>query len=176
MAFVGAAGIFENRCDSLARYREDTYQFVSSPVRNSPWTLLVFAEAQPLRAMHGHILTSGLGLYVGYLLFLLLVGVTPWLGYEAYRERTHYSVRGLFYSLWPDRCTEPGYPSHFEVRKVGHGGFVKLNGQKLFISKVLYGEHVGFEEVEEGIWNLFFDRVLLGRFDERAERLHHGHP
>jgi hypothetical protein len=74
------------------------------------------------------------------------------------------------------RCTEPDYPGHFEVRKVGHGGSAKLNGQKLFISKVLYGEHVGFEEVDEGIWSLFFDRVLLGRFDERAGRLHHGHP
>lgn len=75
----------------------------------------------------------------------------------------------------PDRCTDPVYPGHFEVRKVGHGGSVKLNGHKLFVSKVLYGECVGFEEVDDGIWSLYFDRVLLGRFDQRTETLHHGH-
>lgn len=76
----------------------------------------------------------------------------------------------------PERCPEPSYPGHYEVRKVGQGGSVKLNGHKLFVSHVLYGEQVAFEEIENRRWNLWFDRVLLGRFDEQTGTLHHGHP
>ena len=36
-----------------------------------------------------------------------------------------------------------------------------------FRSEVLPGEHIGLEEVADGIWSLFFYDVLLGRFHER---------
>ena len=95
--------VLARRADrATARYRESTYQVYAHPVHNSPWTLLVFGEAEPVRAMHGHILTSGLGLYAVYLLMLLGLGVLPWLGWQASKGRAEFSVQGLFYALWPD--------------------------------------------------------------------------
>ena len=102
--------VLARRADrATARYRESTYQFYASPVRNSPWTLLVFGETEPLRAMHGHILTSGLGLYAAYLLLLLGLGLLPWLGWKSYEGRAEFSVQGLFYALWPDHRKAQAY-------------------------------------------------------------------
>jgi hypothetical protein len=41
---------------------------------------------------------------------------------------------------------------------------------------VLTAEHVGLEEIDDGVWNLLFGEVLLGRLDERSWTLHPGHP
>ena len=41
-----------------------------------------------------------------------------------------------------------------------------------FVSQVLRGQKVGLEEVEDGLWSVYFGPVLLGRYDERQQRLH----
>lgn len=76
----------------------------------------------------------------------------------------------------PDRCPDPQYPGHAEVRKVSATGEVKFKSRSLFTSTVLAGEYVGLEEVDDGVWNLLFDEVLLGRFDERTWTIDPGHP
>lgn len=76
----------------------------------------------------------------------------------------------------PPECPEPQYPGHLEVRKVRANGTIKFKGRWLFVSEVLTGEHVGLEEIDDGVWTLLFDEVLLGRFDEPSWRLHPGHP
>ena len=42
----------------------------------------------------------------------------------------------------------------------------------LFLSNALIGEDVGFEEVGDGLWTVYFATVALARFDERLRRLH----
>ena len=42
----------------------------------------------------------------------------------------------------------------------------------LNVSHPLIDEHVGLEEVDDGIWNLYFGSMLLGRFDEREGKLY----
>lgn len=37
-------------------------------------------------------------------------------------------------------------------------------------------KQVGLEEVDDGIWSLFFGTVLLGRFDERWFKLYAAKP
>ena len=76
----------------------------------------------------------------------------------------------------PKRCPEPQYPGHAEVRKVSTTGEVKFKNRPLFVSAVLAGEYVGLEEIDDGVWNLLFDNVLLGRFDEPSWTIYSGHP
>jgi transposase InsO family protein len=76
----------------------------------------------------------------------------------------------------PKRCPDPSYPGHMEVRKVSTAGSIKFNSQALFVSTVLAGEYVALDEVDDGVWSLVFDRVLLGRLDVRTWTLHSGHP
>ena len=76
----------------------------------------------------------------------------------------------------PARCPKPQYPGHVEVRKVSTTGAIKFKARPLFVSAVLAGEYVGLEEVDDGLWSLLFDTVLLGRLDERSWTIHPGHP
>jgi transposase InsO family protein len=76
----------------------------------------------------------------------------------------------------PKRCPEPQYPGHAEVRKVSTTGEIKFKSRPLFVSAVLAGEYVGLEEIGDGVWNLLFDNVLLGRFDEPSWTIRSGHP
>ena len=39
------------------------------------------------------------------------------------------------------------------------------------VSIVCVGEYVGFEEIDDGIWNVYFDPLKLGRFNERHMRI-----
>lgn len=75
-----------------------------------------------------------------------------------------------------DRTHTPGktpvveYPGHFEVRRILANGTFSWKGEKVFATSVLAGERVGLEEVDDGVWVLYFGPVPLGRFAER-ERL-----
>ena len=42
----------------------------------------------------------------------------------------------------------------------------------LFLSNALNGQDVAFEEVDDGLWTVYFANVALARFDERHRQLH----
>lgn len=62
---------------------------------------------------------------------------------------------------------EVTYPGHYEVRRVRQKGDIKWQGRRLFVSHSLERQSLGFEEIDEGLWSLYFGPVLLGRYDER---------
>ncbi|MCM3875778.1 MAG: IS481 family transposase [Thermoanaerobaculia bacterium] len=64
------------------------------------------------------------------------------------------------------------YPGHFEVRRVSRNGGIRWKRGWLNVSHPLIDEYVGLEEVDDGVWNLYFGPLLLGRFDEREEKLY----
>ena len=72
----------------------------------------------------------------------------------------------------PTRLPSVEYPGHTEVRLVASNGDIAWAGQRLFISAALAGQPIAFEEVDDGWWTLRFAEVVLGRYDERARRLH----
>lgn len=71
----------------------------------------------------------------------------------------------------PPRVPEPEYPGHFLVRQVRNKGEIKFRGREMFVSVVLGGEAVGLEEVDDGLWSVWFYGLLLGRFHERDRRI-----
>lgn len=72
---------------------------------------------------------------------------------------------------YPKRLEAMEYPGHFEIRRVRRDGTIRWQGEFLFLSETLRGERVGLEEIDDGIWSLFFGRHLLGRFDEREREI-----
>ena len=50
-------------------------------------------------------------------------------------------------------------------------GGIKWNRAWVNMSHVLAGEYVGFEEIDDGEWNLYFGRMKLGRYHERLNRI-----
>lgn len=70
----------------------------------------------------------------------------------------------------PASLPEPVYSGHMEIRSVRHNGEIKFLGQRLFLSETLAHERVALEEVEDGVWSLFFYNNLLARLDQRNMR------
>jgi len=63
------------------------------------------------------------------------------------------------------------YPGHYQVHRVHGNGCVWWRDRVLFVSNALIGEHVAFEEVDDGWWTVYFASVPLARFEERHRRL-----
>jgi hypothetical protein len=71
----------------------------------------------------------------------------------------------------PHRLPALEYPDRFEVRDVSANGGIRWKRAWVHVSTVCAGEYVGFEEVDDGIWNVCFGPLKLGRFNERHMRL-----
>lgn len=71
----------------------------------------------------------------------------------------------------PDKLPPLEYPDRFELRYVSANGGVRWNRAWVKVSTVCIGEYVGFEEIDDGIWNVYFGPLKLGRFDERIMRI-----
>ena len=77
----------------------------------------------------------------------------------------------------PGVLPEPDYPGHLggadarPVRYVSRDGAIRLKKRQVFVSQALGGEHVGLEEVEDGVWSVSFYDRLLARLDERTWKL-----
>jgi len=90
-------------------------------------------------------------------------------------ERPHQYLRGrtpsTLYRCSPRPYTGAlpmlEYPAHFLVKRVTNAGTVRFKTRLLYLSTALKGHRVGLEEVDDGVWSVFFCEVLLGRLDER---------
>ncbi len=72
---------------------------------------------------------------------------------------------------YPNRLPKIEYPGHFEVRRVSRNGGVRWNSNWVCVSHVLGEEYVGFDEVDDGLWEVFYGPVRLGRFHERISKI-----
>jgi hypothetical protein len=48
---------------------------------------------------------------------------------------------------------------------------MRWKGQDIRLSEALWGQQVGFEPIGDGIWNVHFEALYLGVFDERKGRI-----
>ena len=68
---------------------------------------------------------------------------------------------------YPEHPPPLDYPGHFLVKRVTNAGTFRLKHRLVFIANALKQHHMGLEEVADGIWSIYFGRVLLARLDER---------
>jgi hypothetical protein len=55
---------------------------------------------------------------------------------------------------------------------VTNAGTFRLKHKLLFIANSLKQNYIGLEEINDGIWSIYFGTVLLGRIDEREMRIY----
>jgi len=87
--------------------------------------------------------------------------------HEALGQQTpgsQYQPSPRTYTETPDELT---YPDYFETRAVHTNGTISCRQYMIYVGEVLKGHRVGLCEVDEGIWDVYFGPVLLGRYDER---------
>ena len=91
------------------------------------------------------------------------------------RERPHTALGGRTPAAlycpsrrpYPRTLSPIEYPGHFLVKRVTNAGTIRFKTRLVFIANSLKQLPIGLEEVADGIWSIYFCRVLLGRIDER---------
>jgi len=63
------------------------------------------------------------------------------------------------------------YPDRFEVRYVTANGGIRWNRQWVNVWITCAGEYVGLEEIDDGVWNVYFGPLKLGRLLEKHMRI-----
>lgn len=91
--------------------------------------------------------------------------------HEALDDRVPSEMYAKSPRAYPSKIPAIEYPAHFEVRRVRFKGDIKWRSERLFVSEVLTREYVGLEEIDDGIWSLYFGPVLLARLDESNREL-----
>jgi hypothetical protein len=72
---------------------------------------------------------------------------------------------------FPRKIEAYDYPGHFLVRRVSRGGTIRVLGNQPFVSNVLQEDYVGLEEVDDGVYDLYFCFYQIGRYDLRDNRV-----
>ena len=89
--------------------------------------------------------------------------------HEALQQRPPGSVYVRSPREFLGRHREPEYPHWYEVQTADPRGNVQFRGTNYFYCGPLENERVGFVEVEEGCFEVYFCKLLLGR-------IHTAHP
>jgi transposase InsO family protein len=91
--------------------------------------------------------------------------------HEALDQQTPASCYQPSQREMPNKLPPLVYPDRFEVRYVSANGGIRWNRDWVNVSTVCVGEYVGLEEIDNGIWNVYFGPLKLGRFNERLMRI-----
>ena len=71
----------------------------------------------------------------------------------------------------PNKLPALEYPDRFEVRYVSANGGIRWNKRCVNVSITCVGEYVGLEEIDDGVWSVYFGPLKLGRLLERHMRI-----
>jgi hypothetical protein len=64
----------------------------------------------------------------------------------------------------PRRIEPYDYLAHYLVRRVRRDGTIRVLGDQIFVSNTLHDDEVALEEVDDGVYDLFFCFYQIGRY------------
>jgi transposase InsO family protein len=91
--------------------------------------------------------------------------------HEALGQRLPASVYRPAPRPYPARLPALEYPGHFEVRLVSRNGGIRWHAHRVPVSHTLMEQYIGFEPIDDGLWDVYFGRLRLGRLSERTGRI-----
>jgi putative transposase len=91
--------------------------------------------------------------------------------HEALGQSTPDSVYVRSAREFPRRLPPLQYPAHYEARYVSENGGIRWRCAWVNVTTTLAHEWVGLEEVGDGLWDVYFSWLRLGRLDERRMRI-----
>ncbi len=68
---------------------------------------------------------------------------------------------------YPATLPVPEYPGHYTVKQITTGGTFRFAHRVLYLANALTGELVGLDEVDDGVWWIYFGTTLIATLDER---------
>jgi transposase InsO family protein len=91
--------------------------------------------------------------------------------HEALHDATPASCYHVSPRRYPTALPPVLYPGHFERRRVSRNGGIRWQARWVNVSHLIAELDVGFEAIDDGLWNVFFGPVWLGRFHEAVGRI-----
>ena len=91
--------------------------------------------------------------------------------HEALGQETPASAYTPSHRVLPTTLPPMEYPGHFEVRLVSRNSGIRWKHHWVCVTHTLAGEYVGLEEVDDGLWDVYFGPLKLGRMNERILRI-----
>jgi putative transposase len=88
--------------------------------------------------------------------------------HEGIKLETPASIYEPSRRLLPKELPALVYPAHFETRLVSKNCGIRWNSQWVAVSHTCAGLHVGLEEVDQGLWDVYLGPVKLGRLVEES--------
>ena len=71
----------------------------------------------------------------------------------------------------PKRIERYEYPAHYLVRRVSRAGTIRVFHNQIFVSNTLHEDYVGLEEVDDGVYDLFYCFYQNGRYEQKAHKI-----
>lgn len=91
--------------------------------------------------------------------------------HEALDQETPGSLYDRSARQFPRKLPDIEYPRHYELRYVSENGGIRWKRAWVNVTTTLAHEWVGLEEVGDGLWDVYFSRLRLGRLDERRMQI-----
>ena len=91
--------------------------------------------------------------------------------HEALAMETPASVYEASPREYPRQVPEPEYPDSMRVMKVKSHGHFRWKKRDVFLSEVLWGERIGLEEIDDGIFTVYFAHLPVAQFEEKTGKL-----
>jgi transposase InsO family protein len=91
--------------------------------------------------------------------------------HESLNQETPASLYTPSTRKMPDKLPKLEYPAHYETRYVSANGGIRWINRWVNVSSCCIGEYVGLEEIGDGIWDVHFGRLKLGRLLEEHMRI-----
>jgi putative transposase len=73
---------------------------------------------------------------------------------------------------YPERVPPIEYDGRMETRIVTDNGNISWKNGLVFASHTLARQTLAFDEIDDGVWSVYFGSVLIARFDERERRFY----
>jgi len=89
------------------------------------------------------------------------------LGMKRPGEVYHFSSRTM-----PKRIEPYEYPGHYLVRRVSRAGTIRVFHNQIFVSNTLREDYVGLEEVDDGVYDLYWCFYQIGRYELKTNKIH----
>jgi putative transposase len=91
--------------------------------------------------------------------------------HESLDQRTPSSAYASSPRKMPGRLGHFDYPLHYNVRRVCGNSCIRWRNEFIFVSRALAGEYVGLEQTDDGVYDVYFCDLYIGRLLEEKKRI-----
>lgn len=91
--------------------------------------------------------------------------------HEALAMKTPREVYAVSSRKMPNKIKRYDYPNHYETRRISRNSAFRWNNRHINLTSTLIDEYIGLEEIDNGIYNVYYRDYLIGRFFEEIHKV-----